>query len=237
MQAVILAGGKGTRLRPFTTTLPKPLVPLGDYPIIDVLLRQLARQGFGDVVISTGHLAELVEAYCGDGRKWKLRIRYAREERPLSTAGCLRTIRGLKPHFLVVNGDILTDISFAKLYRRHLKHKGWATLGVIARESKVDYGVVELGPRSTLAKYIEKPRLPYLVSMGVNVFDRRAVKLIDKDEAIGIPDFVLRLKARRKKIFCHRSESQWLDIGRPEDYETAQDLFERDPKRFLHAQP
>lgn len=235
MQAVILAGGKGTRLRPYTTSLPKPLVPLGDYPILEIILRQLSRQGFKDVVISTGHLAELIEAYCGKGKKWKLRIRYAREDKPLNTAGCLRTIRGLKPHFLVVNGDILTDLSFKKLYQHHRKQKGWATLGVVPRESKVDYGVVELGPDSTLAKYIEKPRLPYLVSMGVNVFDRRAIRYIRKGEAIGIPDLVLRLTARGKKVYCYKNDASWLDIGRPEDYQTAQDLFERDRNRFLRA--
>ncbi|MFH2201712.1 MAG: sugar phosphate nucleotidyltransferase [Elusimicrobiota bacterium] len=237
MQAIILAGGKGTRLRPFTISLPKPLVPLGEYPIIEILLRQLSRQGFRDVVISTGHLAGLIEAYCGNGKKWKLRIRYSREDKPLNTAGCLGMIRGLKPHFLVVNGDILTDLSFAQLYRQHLKQRSWATVGVVPRESEVDYGVIELGPGSTLAKYIEKPRLPYLVSMGVNVFDRRAVKLIKKGESIGIPDFILRLKAGGKKVYCRRSAVRWLDIGRPDDYQTAQDLFERDSKSFLHAKP
>lgn len=237
MQAVILAGGKGTRLRPYTTSLPKPLVPLGDYPILEIILRQLARQGFSDVVVSTGHLAELIEAYCGTGRKWGLRIRYAREKKPLSTAGGLRAIKGLKPHFLVINGDILTDLDFRKLYRFHLEEKSWATLAVTPRESKVDYGVVELGPAASLERYIEKPALPYLVSMGINVFDRRAVGHIRPGEPIGIPDFVLRLKEKKKKVVCFSASSSWLDIGRPDDYQTAQDLFERDPKRFLHAKP
>jgi NDP-sugar pyrophosphorylase family protein len=235
MQAVILAGGKGTRLRPYTTSLPKPLVPLGDHPILEILLRQLAAEGFKDIILSTGHLAELIEAYCGNGKKWGVRIRYAREDKPLSTAGGLRTIRGLKTHFLVVNGDVLTDMSFKKLYQFHIKQKAWATIGVVPRESKVDYGVIEIGPKASLAKYIEKPTLPYLVSMGVNVFDRRAVKSIRRDESLGIPDLVLRLKKEKKKVVCMKSDAQWLDIGRPDDYHTAQDIFESDPKRFLHA--
>lgn len=235
MQAVILAGGKGTRLRPYTTSLPKPLVPLGDYPILEILLRQLSQQGFRDVIISTGHLAELIEAYCGNGKKWNVRIRYVREDKPLSTAGCLRTIKGLKPNFIVVNGDILTDIPFSQMYKNHIKRKSWATVGVVPRESKVDYGVIELGPRSTLGKYIEKPCLPYLVSMGVNVFNRRAVELIKKNEAIGIPEFVLRIKGKGKEVFCHKTRARWLDIGRPDDYQAAQDLFEKNPRRFLHA--
>ena len=212
MQAVILAGGKGTRLRPYTTSIPKPLVPLGEHPILEILLRQLSRKGFRDIVISTGHLAELIEAYCGTGKKWGVRIRYAREKKALSTAGCLRAIKDLKTHFLVVNGDILTNLDFSKIYRQHLKRKGWATIGVVPRESKVDYGVIELGPNSTLAKYIEKPSLPYLVSMGVNVFDRRAIGLIRKGESLGIPDLILRLKAQKKEVYCYKSGASWLDI-------------------------
>jgi NDP-sugar pyrophosphorylase family protein len=235
MQAVILAGGKGTRLRPYTTSLPKPLVPLGDHPILEILLRQLSAQGFKDVILSTGHLAELIEAYCGNGKKWGVKIRYAREEKPLSTAGGLRLIKGLKNNFLVVNGDVLTDMNFKSLYDFHRKNNAWATIGVVARESKVDYGVIEIGPRDALAKYIEKPTLPYLVSMGANVFDRRAVGAIKRGEPLGIPDLVLRLKAEKKKVLCLKSNAQWLDIGRPDDYHAAQDIFESDPKRFLHA--
>jgi NDP-sugar pyrophosphorylase family protein len=235
MQAIILAGGKGTRLRPFTTTLPKPLVPVGDRPILELVLLQLKRHGFRDIIISTGHLAELIEAYFGNGKKWGVKIRYVREDKPLSTAGPLRLIRGLAPHFLIMNGDILTDLNFRKLYDRHKKSKSLATLGVIARETIVDYGVIEIASDSTLSKYIEKPTLPYLVSMGVNIIDRRAVTKIKKGEKITLPNFILRLKAAGEKILCHKSKAQWLDIGRPEDYAAAQALFEKNPRRFLHG--
>lgn len=233
LQAVILAGGKGTRLRPYTTSLPKPLVPVGDRPILEILLIQLARQGFRDVVLSTGHLAELIRAYCGNGGKWGLRIRYSHEDRPLSTAGALRGIRSLAPHFLVVNGDILTDLDYRALFRFHLKNSAAATLGVVGRESRVDYGVIKLGPKSTLGDYIEKPSLPYLVSMGVNVFDRRAMRLIRPGEALGLPDFILRLKKMGKTVICRKHPGHWLDIGRPEDYQAAQELFTSAPRRFL----
>lgn len=233
MQAVILAGGKGTRLRPLTTSLPKPLVPVGDHPILEILLRQLKRTGFRDVVISTGHLAELITAYCGDGRRWGLRVRYVREEKPLHTAGALRLIRNLAPHFLVVNGDILTDLDFGALYRWHVKKGGWATLSACPRRSVVDYGVLVTGANDALAEYIEKPASSYLVSMGVNVFSRKAVGLIEPGEAVGIPDFALRIKAAGKGVYCRRFEGRWLDIGRPDDYEAAQDIFEREGRRFL----
>ncbi|MFA6091817.1 MAG: sugar phosphate nucleotidyltransferase [Elusimicrobiota bacterium] len=227
MQAVILAGGKGTRLRPFTTSLPKPLVPVGDKPILEILLRRLKRQGFREIIISTGHLAELIEAYFGNGKRWGLRIRYVREDKPLHTAGALRLIRGLAPHFLVINGDILTDMDFKDLVRAHLRAKAWATLAVTQRESRVDYGVIRTQPDGCLSEYIEKPAYQYLVSMGINVFNRRAVNLIKPGEALGIPELALRLKAAGRKVFCKRSSDQWLDIGRPDDYEAAQTLVEK----------
>jgi NDP-sugar pyrophosphorylase family protein len=234
MQAVILAGGKGTRLRPYTVSLPKPLVPVGDYPIIEILLRKLKRNGFNDIIISTGHLAELIEAYCRDGRRWGLRIRYAREDKPLNTAGALRLVRGLQERFLVVNGDVLTDMDFREMAKTHARSKALATVGVVARESRVDYGVVEAGPDSELVRYIEKPSLPYLVSMGVNALSREAVGHIRPGEALGMPDFLLRLK-KHGPVRCFRCRGAWLDIGRPDDYQAAQDIFEKSPAHFLNA--
>jgi NDP-sugar pyrophosphorylase family protein len=156
-QAVILAGGKGTRLRPFTATLPKPLVPVGDHPIIAIVLRQLKHFGFRDVVISTGHLAELIEAYCGDGRKWGVKIRYCREDKPLGTAGSLKLVRGLHPRFLTINGDVLTNLDYAKLFDRHVREDAEVTVAVQEREYKVDFGVLDLDARDRLKTFREKP--------------------------------------------------------------------------------
>lgn len=233
MQAVILAGGQGTRLRPYTTALPKPLVPVGGLPILEILLRQLKRRGCTEAVLAVGHLAGLIRAYCGRGRQWGLRIRYHNETRPLGTAGALRAIRGLRPRFLVLNGDILTDLDFRALHRHHERSGAWATLGAVRRESRVDYGVLELARDGSLARYIEKPRLPYLVSMGINVLERRAVSLIRPGEALGIPDLAARIMASGGTVACYRARCRWLDIGRPEDYEAASALFARAPSRFL----
>lgn len=229
MQAVILAGGKGTRLRPYTATLPKPLVPVGDQPIIEVVLRQLRRHGFREVVVSTGHLAELISAFCGDGKRFGLKIRYVRESEPLSTAGALRLIRGLARHFLTVNGDVLTDLDFGKLFDAHRRGKALATVGVVTREHTVDFGVVRLDGGGRLCGYDEKPRLSYLVSMGVNAFDRAALDFMKPGERLGIPDLVERLRAAGQPVRGYRFDGAWLDIGRPADYEAAQELF-ADPK-------
>ncbi|HXS99981.1 MAG TPA: sugar phosphate nucleotidyltransferase [Elusimicrobiota bacterium] len=236
-QAVILAGGKGTRLRPFTATLPKPLVPVGDYPIIEIVLRQLKHFGFKDIIISTGHLAELIEAYCGDGRRWGVKIRYVREDKPLSTAGALKLIRGLQPRFLTINGDLLTSLDFGKVYEYHRETKADAVLAVQERLYKIDFGVIDLDGENRLRGYTEKPSYPYLVSMGVNVFDRRVLKHIKDGEAIGIPELMQRIKAGGGSVRGYRNKSHWLDIGRPDDYETVQELFAtpRGRARYLRS--
>ncbi|HAM34771.1 MAG TPA: nucleoside-diphosphate-sugar pyrophosphorylase [Elusimicrobia bacterium] len=225
MQAVILAGGKGTRLRPFTTSLPKPLVPVGDYPIIEIVLRQLKHFGFNEVIVSTGHLAELIEAYCGDGRRWRLRIRYVREDKPLSTAGALKLIRGLREDFLTINGDILTTLDFRALFAGHRRSRAAATIAVCQRQTLVDFGTIRLDAENRLQAYVEKPAYRYLVSMGVNVFDRKVLGLIRPGEAIGIPELISRLREAGEPVIGFRNGAEWLDIGRPEDYQAAQDLF------------
>lgn len=226
MQAVILAGGKGTRLRPLTTALPKPLVPVGERPIIEVVLRQLKNRGFKDVIVSVGHLAELIEAYCGDGRRWGLRVRYAREAKPLSTAGALRGVKGLEPHFLTINGDVLTTLDFKALYDTHRKTKADATVAVCERSTTVSFGVVELGKDSRITGWNEKPTLRYQVSMGVNVFSRASLKLLKPGQPLGIPEFLTRIREDGGRVLGYKSKAEWLDIGRPEDYEAAQALFD-----------
>jgi NDP-mannose synthase len=226
MQAVILAGGKGTRLRPYTASLPKPLVPVGDQPIIELVIRQLRHRGFREVIVSTGHLAELIEAYCGDGKKWGLKIRYVREDKPLSTAGALKLIRGLKSDFLTINGDILTTLDFKALFRFHEKRGAAATVAVCKRKRVVDFGVIGLDGSARLVSYNEKPSYEYLVSMGVNVFDRKVLELIGRGESLGIPELIARLRAAGENVLGFSTSADWLDIGRPEDYETAQKLVD-----------
>jgi len=233
MQAIILAGGKGTRLRPYTNFFPKPLVPIADVPILEILLRQLSRHGIKDVVLLTGHLAELIEAYFGDGSKLGIKIRYFRESKPLHTAGALAYVENLEEDFLVLNGDVLTTLDFSDIVAAHKKSKAAATIAVFKRTVKIDFGVVERDADGNLVDYIEKPSYEKLVSMGVNVLNRRALQHIKKGEPISMPELLMKLKNSKEKVKCYEFSDYWLDIGRVDDYEQAQKEFEYGKKRFL----
>lgn len=233
MQAVILAGGQGTRLRPYTTVLPKPLMPIGDMPILEVVLRQLKRAGIGRVTLAVSYLAELIEAFCGDGARFGLEVRYSREDRMLSTAGPLRLVPDLDDTFLVMNGDVLTTLDYAALIRHHRDRGATATLAMHRRTVRIDYGVVETGADGTLERYIEKPEYHYAVSMGVNVLEPRALEHIAPGEALGMPDLMLRLRDAGEKVLAYEEACTWLDIGRKDDYEEALEVFEENRSRFL----
>jgi len=233
VRAFILAGGKGTRLRPYTMSFPKPLMPVGDYPILEIVIRQLARQGFDRVTISTGHLAELIRTYFGDGERWGVTIDYLHEDKPLSTAGPLGLLEEFDGPLLVMNGDVLTTMDYAALVEEHKGHGAEATVAVTQRTVPVDYGVVQFGEDDLLSEWIEKPRLPYWVSTGVYVTSPAARVLVEPGESLGMPDLLLRVKASGGSVFCARSGAFWLDIGRVEDYQQAQDEFESRRVEFL----
>jgi NDP-sugar pyrophosphorylase family protein len=233
MHAVILAGGQGTRLRPYTTVLPKPLMPIGDMPILEVVLRQLKRAGFTRVTLAVSYLAELIEAYCGNGSRLGLDIRYSRETRALSTAGPLKLVPDLNETFLVMNGDLLTTLDYAAMIRHHREHGAAATLAMHRRSVRIDYGVVEVASDGRLTDYIEKPELHYTVSMGVNVLEPRALAHIADGEALGMPDLMLRLKAAGEKVLAFDRPCTWLDIGRMDDYEQALEIFGARRGEFL----
>lgn len=233
MQAIILAGGKGTRLKPYTMSFPKPLVPIGRYPILEIIIRQLAFFGFKRITISTGYLAELIEAYFGRGERWGVTIEYVRERTPLNTAGALKLVQGCEDNFLVMNGDVLTTIDYGKLYALHLEKGYKATVASKVREAKIDFGVLKLDGEDFLFDYIEKPVYTFWVSMGVYVLSKDSINLISEGESIGMPDLLLRLKKAGEKVHCHKSDCYWLDIGRVDDYERAQEDFEVNKHNFL----
>lgn len=232
-QAVILCGGKGSRLRPYTTVLPKPLMPLGDYPIAEVIVRQLAHHGIKDIVMSTGYLAGLIETYFGTGKRWGVRIRYAHEDKPLGTAGAIRLVEEVQDDFLVINGDTLTELNFRELFRSHKKNKGIATVSVQERIVKTDFGVVRFDDHYELLDYVEKPEHKSFVSLGINIFNKRVKKYIKVNESIGIPELLLRLKGCREKVFCFKTAALWFDLGRREDLESAQEFFNQHKNRFI----
>ena len=237
MLAVILAGGKGTRLKPYTMTIPKPLLPLGDVPVLDIVVRQLARDGFTRVVLTLGHMAPLFRAHYGDGERYGTRIEFLNEGEPLGTAAPLRSLTDVPDNFLVMNGDLLTDISYVDLIAEHRRSGAAGTIAVAAREEKIDYGVIELTSDGTFVDYREKPRIPYFVSMGINVLSRGALQRIPPTGRFDMPELMLALHRAGDGVHCFRSSCYWQDIGRFDDYTRASEDFVNDPERFLRRAP
>jgi len=233
MKAVILAGGKGTRLAPYTTVLPKPLMPIGDMPILEVVLRQLANYGFTDVTLAVGYLAELLAAYCGDGSKFGLRISYSREEQPLGTAGPISLVPGLGETFLVMNGDLLTTIDYGAMFRYHCERGAIATLATYQRAVKIDLGVIEVDEDNWVKDYVEKPTYKYSVSTGVYIFEPQVLEYIVPNQRLDLPELMLRLKRQGHPVNVYRFNGYWLDIGRHDDYEKAMDEFATHRNLFL----
>ncbi|MGE3819104.1 MAG: sugar phosphate nucleotidyltransferase [Isosphaeraceae bacterium] len=229
MKAVLLAGGKGTRLRPFTHVFPKPLMPLGDddpMPIIEVVLRQLARFGFRDVTVITGYLTELIEAFCGDGRKFGTKLDYRRETSPLGTAGGLTLLDRPNEPVLVINGDVLTTLDLGAMYDYHRSGGASATIASYPREVRIDFGVLEFGESPhILAGYREKPEFSFQVSMGIYILDPTAWDFLRPGTALTMPELLETMRAEGHAVHCFRQPCYWLDIGRHDDYATANEIF------------
>jgi NDP-sugar pyrophosphorylase family protein len=229
-QAVILAGGEGRRLLPYTRVLPKPLWPVGDAPIVETLLRQLARAGIREAIMAVGYQADLIKTIIGDGRQFGLKVRYSLEKKPLGTAGPLKKIAGLDENFLVLNGDLLTNLSFQDFIRVHLKKKVPASVAVYRRSVRVDFGVVA-DKENKIIDYREKPILKYSVSMGIYAFRREILKLIP-GKKFDFPDLVHRLISTGQNPAIYRFNGIWLDIGRPDDWEKADALVRKRRQLF-----
>jgi NDP-mannose synthase len=220
----VLAGGLGTRLLPYTTVLPKPLMPIGDRPVLDIVLRQLRRHRFERVTIATGHLAELIEAFFGDGTRHGIPVDYFREEQPLGTVGSLALIDGLDDDFLVMNGDVLTDMDYAALMASHRASGATATVAVKERTVQIELGVLEFsdnGQPDRITACVEKPRLEYHASMGIYCFSPSVLRFIEPGSPLDFPDLMQRLLDAGELVRGERSDCYWLDIGRHDDYEQA----------------
>jgi NDP-mannose synthase len=228
MKAVILAGGKGTRLVPYTTIFPKPLVPIGDRPILEIIIRQLVRHGIGDILVSVGHLGELIEAYFQNGHRNipGLNLQYFRESQPLGTAGPLALIPGLDETFLVMNGDVLTTLDYRAMLKFHSTSGAALTVAMHGKSVAVDLGVLEVNEHCELTGYQEKPVLNLRVSMGIYAYEPRVLQYIEKGCYLDFPNLVQRLLAQGERVCGYQSEDYWLDIGRREDYELAQQEYQ-----------
>ncbi len=234
MKAVILAGGRGTRLAPYTTVFPKPLVPIGDRPILEIIIRQLVSQGIDDIWLSVGYLGELIEAYFQNGHRNipGLNLHYMRESRPLGTAGPLARIPGLDETFLVMNGDVLTTLNYQAMRKYHLASGAALTIATRRKDVRIDLGVLETNDRYELVAYREKPLYSFDCSMGVYMYEPSVLSYIHSDEALDFPDLVLRLLHCGEKVVGFHSEDFWFDIGCREDYELAQQEFQNHTAAF-----
>lgn len=232
-RAVILAGGKGARLRPYTVVLPKPLMPVCEYPILEVVVRQLARYGFRRITMAVNHQAELIRAFFGDGERWNIRIDYSMENQPLSTMGPLRLIPDLPEHFLVMNGDVLTDLDFRAFLGGHILAGRLFTIAASRRVQVIDYGVLEVDARGRLTGFHEKPSSTYLVSMGVYAVSRRALDFIPPDTCYGFDHLMHDMLAAGEPVHVYEHTGYWRDIGRPDDYMQAIEEFEGPLKQVL----
>jgi NDP-mannose synthase len=253
MQAVIMAGGKGTRLRPYTSIFPKPLVPLGDMPVLELILRQLAYYGFKDVVLAVGHLSELIQAYFGDGSKLGVRLRYVQESKPLGTIGPLKLIDALDESFLVMNGDVVTDLNYGDLFSQHQHSGAEATLALYQKTTQIEFGVLDFEPKTLqITQFREKPVFVHPISMGIHVFRRSVLQHIITEQLYGLDHLMAALltpEASQQKtskngsspsvaqtktnIKAYPFEGYWLDIGRHGDYQDALSEFELMRHRLL----
>jgi NDP-sugar pyrophosphorylase family protein len=238
MRAVILAGGKGTRLLPFTTLIPKPLMPLGGrYSILEIVLMQLSRGGFTHVTLAVNHLSNLIKAYFGDGSKWGLRIDYSLEEEPLSTIGPLTLIEDLPENFLIMNGDILCDMDFGVFLQEHIKRASEITVSTFRREVNIDFGVLQYDEDLALKSFQEKPIHSFDVSMGIYAMSRVVVERLEAGAPYGFDTLMLDSLKDGNRIQVDPFDGFWLDIGRPDDYSRADENFDELIKRLGIALP
>ena len=226
MHAVILAGGKGTRLRPYTTCVPKPLVPIGDrFSILEIVLHQLSYHGFRSITLAIGHMGPLIKAFVGDCSRWNLSVNYLEETTPLGTIGpILGELNTLPEHFLVMNGDVLTDLNYAELLQTHVASKAPVTVATYSREVRSEFGVLDIQDGEIMS-FREKPVFDFSVSMGVYGFSRETLRPYTAGQPFGFDNLILDLLGRDLHPASYGFHGYWLDIGRPEDYDRANAEF------------
>jgi NDP-sugar pyrophosphorylase family protein len=235
MKAIILAGGKGTRLAPYTTVFPKPLMPIDGMPILEIIVRQLAHFRIREMVFTVSQQSEpLLSAYFRNGNQYGVDIRYSKEGRALGTAGPLAIIPNLPETFLVMNGDVLTTLNYQKLIKYHRQRRGLVTIAMTQKKVPLELGVMESNRAHRLTRYVEKPTLSYSVSMGIYVFERKILRWIPSGKYLDFPELIQKLINQRIKVVCYPSNDFWLDIGRHEDYEEAQKEFQKIREKLLY---
>jgi NDP-sugar pyrophosphorylase family protein len=235
MKAIVMAGGKGSRLHPYSALFPKPLMPVGEMPVLELLLRQLKQAGVEEAFLAVNHLRHLIEAFFGDGSRMGLRLRYTVEDKPLGTAGPIGAVLDqLGKQFVMTNGDLLTTLDISTMIRFHREHEADATMGVYPREVKIEFGLVDVDSQMRLLDYREKPSYRHLVSMGIYVLNAAAVRgYIEPNTHLDMPDLLQKLVRAGREVRCFQAECFWLDIGSPQDFARAQEIYAENPQVFL----
>jgi len=233
MRAVIQAGGVGSRLRPYTTVVPKPLMPVAEMPILEIVIRQLVAHGFTAITITVGHLAHLIRAFFGDGSAFGVDIDYVVEDKPLGTIGALSEVPGLDGPFLVMNGDLLTDIDYRRFLEEHVASGLPMTVAVYDKEVPISLGVIEYDTDRHITGFSEKPVKTFSVSMGVYAMDPEMLEHVPPRTHFGFDDLMDCVLRERLPVRVAPFCGLWLDIGRHEDYEAATRIFEENRDRFL----
>jgi NDP-sugar pyrophosphorylase family protein len=233
MRAIILAGGKGTRLRPYTTLIPKPLVPLGGkYSILEIIILQLKNAGFTHITLAVNHLSQLIIAYFGNGERLGVRLDYSLEESELSTIGPLTLIPDLPANFLVMNGDILCNLDYKGFFEQHVLSESKVSVSAYRRQVKIDFGVLRYDAENLLTGFEEKPTIDYDVSMGIYCINKAVIDQLPKGKAYGFDHLMLDGLKGRQPASIRPFSGYWLDIGRPDDYQYADENFEELSKKL-----
>ena len=233
MIAVIQAGGKGTRLQPYTFVMPKPLMPVGDLPVLEILLKWLRRWGVKKVFITTGYLGHLIRALCDNGINSEMDISFSQEPEPLGTVGGLRLLEDqLKETFLTLNGDLITDLDLNSFISFHKEFGGLLTVGITEKEIEVDFGVLD-SEGGAVTNFREKPVMRFKVSMGIYCMEPDILSLIPHGMPFGFDDLVHEMLRQRLPIYVYEHKGLWMDIGREEDFKHAQDCFLKDYKSVV----
>ena len=227
MRAIILAGGKGTRLNPYTFVFPKPLMPINGLPILQIVMSQLRNRGFDHITLAVGYMADMIKMYFSDKEMPDVKIDYSQEDQPLGTIGALSLVKDLPENFLVMNGDVLTDLDFKSFFDFHLRENSVATIATYPKEVEIEYGIVEYGEGNQITGYREKPKLEYQVSMGIYAFKASILQYIKEGSYYDFPDLVAFLVKRGEKVVSFPFSGYWKDIGCHADYEKAAEDFEK----------
>ena len=232
-RAIILAGGMGTRLKPYTIAFPKPLLPIGDTPILNIIIKQLVSQNFEHITIAVNHQADIIKAFFNNGEKWGVKIDYSLERKPLGTMGPLKILKNLPENFLVMNGDILTDLNFGNFYDKHIKMKNEFTISSFKRKQKVDFGVLDTDSNQNLLSFKEKPINTFEVSMGIYMINKKIIKFIDENLEFVFDKKINKLLIKNKNVNPNSFYGYLLDIGRPDDYKKEMKILKIKKEIFL----